>query len=456
MKKPKINVVATNPRNPNVLSGYTIASDHVFFILSGPRKNVINNFTGFDRMVLSERERDLLDLSVSVHMADLSVKKNPFTGARRIDLLVPVADPDYWNSHAPTISAICTFLDRNPFHVHFVEQRDEVHRESESPELEPDVVCCFSGGLDSLAGAHELLGTGRSVLLSTVIHGRVVAGIANAAYKAIQRHHGEVNRSVFNACAIKGGRSHQYAGRLESSMHCRSFIYLTSAAVVAHHFGAKEVVIPENGVFALNIPLNRGRLGTRTVHPIFVKQMEQLLNKILSGSLSIVNPFERLTKAEVVSRLSDIPESISNTVSCAKAWRTPTIAYRLSKLSSRHCGSCHPCIVRRISTIISGFEVHDSSYVIDMFNDLFPRASSRKEYRDAAVAVLEVLKFSHDIIRLDIEGVRHRYSEFEELPDNYEVDEAILMYKRYANEVQAIFADKSSDSMKRQIGDYLV
>ncbi len=98
----------------------------------------------------------------------------------------------------------------------------------------------------------------------------------------------------------------------------------------------------------------------------------------------------------------------------------------------------------------------DSSYVIDMFNDLFPRASSRKEYRDAAVAVLEVLKFSHDIIRLDIGGVRHKYSEFEELPDDYEVDEAILMYKRYANEVQAVFADKSSDSMKSQIGDYLV
>ena len=123
---------------------------------------------------------------------------------------------------------------------------------------------------------------------------------------------------------------------------------------------------------------------------------------------------------------------------------------------SNHCGSCHPCIVRRISLISAGMDKFDTDYIIDIFNHLFPRYSSRKEFRDAAISVLELLKFSKDIIHLEPEDVRYEYPEFEEITDDFPVEEAIDIYKRFSLDVMKAFEKNASKPMKDVIGEYLV
>lgn len=60
-----------------------------------------------------------------------------------------------------------------------------------------------------------------------------------------------------------------------------------------------ELMVPENGLIALNVPLDETRVGsfsTRTTHPFYLS----LWNKLLLGlglNMSVVNPYWNKTKA---------------------------------------------------------------------------------------------------------------------------------------------------------------
>ena len=62
-----------------------------------------------------------------------------------------------------------------------------------------------------------------------------------------------------------------------------------------------ELLVPENGLIALNVPLDETRVGsfsTRTTHPFYLS----LWNELLVGlglNLSVKNPYWNKTKGEM-------------------------------------------------------------------------------------------------------------------------------------------------------------
>ena len=63
-----------------------------------------------------------------------------------------------------------------------------------------------------------------------------------------------------------------------------------------------ELLIPENGFISLNIPLTPLRLGslsTRTTHPLFIQQMQDILDA-LDFRVRLSNPYQFKTKGEML------------------------------------------------------------------------------------------------------------------------------------------------------------
>jgi hypothetical protein len=90
--------------------------------------------------------------------------------ARELDLTLPVSEPDRWASVAETFSQTLSFLTGDVWHLHFYQAPHALFERPTQrplPDVSPiDAVSLFSGGLDSLAGAIDLLaGNGKQKVL---------------------------------------------------------------------------------------------------------------------------------------------------------------------------------------------------------------------------------------------------------------------------------------------------
>jgi len=139
-------------------------------------------------------------------------------------------------------------------------------------------------------------------------------------------------------------------GQTENTQRGRSFLFYALASLAAASFGTRTTVnVPENGLIALNVPLDPlrfGALSTRTAHPHFMASMQRLLDG-LGLEVSLNNPYRHKTKGEMVNDCEDkgyLKTIVGSSMSCS----SPAKA-RYKKLSPRHCGYCLPCLIRRAS-----------------------------------------------------------------------------------------------------------
>ena len=108
-----------------------------------------------------------------------------------------------------------------------------------------------------------------------------------------------------------------------------------------------KLIIPENGLISLNIPLTFSRLGTsstRTTHPYYMKLLQTLLNNV-DILVQLKNPYQFKTKGEMVLECNDkrfLETNLSKTMSCSH----PDIGRMRGERKAMHCGYCLPCIVR--------------------------------------------------------------------------------------------------------------
>ena len=144
----------------------------------------------------------------------------------------------------------------------------------------------------------------------------------------------------------------------EVTFRSRSIIFIGLGIYAASLAGENiDMIMPENGNIALNVPLTpsrRGACSTRTAHPFFLKSIDQVLQN-LGFQNRILNPFELKTKGECVEQclnqtvLKNIAEL---SVSCAKRGHKKTWIRR----NAKQCGRCMPCIYRRAALHKIGFD----------------------------------------------------------------------------------------------------
>lgn len=318
---------------------------------------------------------DLLRLAVAVYGADKIVLREGEADrwTRPLRLHIAVADNARWRGAASAFASALRFLTNDDWDIRF--RADQSQRAGASPPLfGPDAVCLFSGGLDSLAGAIDLLEDGHSVVLVGHYDSNHLLPRQEYLYERLRAAYGD-GRVMYQPfylrpASVSGAQARPLPTRRESTTRSRSFLFMAAAGVVASSVGLDSMQMPENGYIGLNVPLEISRVGacsTRTTHPHFLALLRVALNAA-NVPLQIENPYQLKTKGEVLQQCRDrdlLLDLAPRSVSCAH----PEVG-RWSGQTYANCGYCFPCLMRRASLHQLGAD-DASAYLVDVGDRTF-------------------------------------------------------------------------------------
>lgn len=309
----------------------------------------------------SEIGVDVLVLAAHVHAADTRISRGSESQdgwTREIRLSVPVSDLLRWNSAASTLGKMLDFLTGDRWEINFRARPanfSTIIPADGDQLIDPpyDDVSLFSGGLDSLIGAIDALDKGRTPLLISHAGEAAVSKSQADVFDALKAHY---RRNSFERLRLwmDFPRDLVRGSTGEDTTRGRSFLFFAAGVFAGSGLQrAFRLEVPENGLIAVNVPLDKLRLGalsTRTTHPFYIARWNDLL-AILDIPGRIENPYWNKTKGEMVRscRNRSLLESVAmHSLSCA----SPSKA-RWRGFASQHCGYCLPCLIRR-AALVSG------------------------------------------------------------------------------------------------------
>lgn len=364
--------------------------------------------------------RDLLDLAAAVYIVDEINERaaSPDYWSRSFGVVFPVDDPSAWNAGGTALQDALHQLSGDTFEFTWPKRGaiQRIGKRSRAGLVAGyDAVCLFSGGIDSLLGAIKLLEEGKRVYLV----GHQAEGITSKAQKdlfaLLSARYPRVHLIQARvARSLAANPRHRLPDKVEDSHRPRSFLFLGLAVAVAITAKVNYLALPENGLIALNAPLQRSRMGTlstRTAHPLFVDRFREFLADAALYTGTIENPFLYKSKTDM---LRDLDEEFrlmfERSVSCAHAGDVRWIG----KPGVRHCGYCVPCIYRRAAMIERGWDDPDD-YGYDVFNDLSALTTHKQaDFRAlfgfanrvvaATRAETDLMVLSHGVFAPDIGG----------------------------------------------------
>ena len=218
-------------------------------------------------------------------------------------------------------------------------------------------------------------------------------------------------------------------------------IFIAIALQIAE-YNKSKIIIPENGSVSLNYPLSpsrRSSCSTRTTHPVVMHQVKELF-KIFGLSAEMENPYEFMTKGEMVRKCKDqsyLLSILSDSNSCGKRTRRQ---FFYDNRHATHCGHCMPCMYRKASLI--GFD--DTTSYGNELDSLFRHR--QLQLTDDFFAMLNFLKT--DLTKEEIKR-ELRIAKVNELSD---FEQYVKLVIRTRSELKALIASKGSNELKRYIG----
>ena len=277
------------------------------------------------------RAWDFLSIALAVYAADRFVLRRDFADGwtRVIELKVEVVDPIPWIAQAGQFAAALRFLTGDIWHLQFL-PGGEPCPVFQGALTDRDCACLFSGGMDSLLGAMELLESGRRPYLVSQ------ASPKEGQYQTYLANQLGLDNEHFEGKVIEKGNP-----PYEPSSRGRSILFFAYGALAACGLGG-DLYVPENGLISVNPPLTRRRIGslsTRTTHPYFIEALQHIFDAV-DLRVRIINPFQLKTKGEMLRgcRHPLIGRLAKHSYSCGKGKRL-----------NMHCGRCVPCLIRRAS-----------------------------------------------------------------------------------------------------------
>ena len=305
----------------------------------------------------SETAVDLLVLAAHVYAADTRISRSEEsqdTWTREIRMVVPVSDPIIWNNAKLELVRLLNFLTGDQWTIGFRSRPTEFSILIKKAEEELFAcpftgVSLFSGGLDSLIGSIDTLESGRVPLLVSHAGDGATSKAQEICFKKLKEKYKHVpfDRLRFwlniPSEVFKDIRS-------EDTTRGRSFLFFSLGVLAGTGINQPFILeVPENGLIALNVPLDPLRLGslsTRTTHPFYMNCWNELLQTLgINGKLE--NPYWNETKGEMVNGCVNgnlLREMLPLSLSCS----SPTKG-RWKGRSTEHCGYCLPCLIRRAS-----------------------------------------------------------------------------------------------------------
>ena len=352
------------------------------------------------RLYPGETAIDLAILAATVTAADTRISREEDaqdSWTREIDLYLPVSNARLWSDNARHIEGTLHFLTGDLWRVSFRDRqrgmKSLIRRPARRISRSFDTVCLFSGGLDSFVGAIDLLESGRDAIF--VSHYKDASTKSQEVCAArLSKQYGDFARRNVRA-NVSFDKNDLPGLGTETTTRGRSFIFFALAALAADAIeGETPIHVPENGLIALNVPLDPLRLGawsTRTTHPFYMTLWQRLLDDLGIGA-KLHNPYRFKTKGEMLSGCVNgtfIAENYDATVSCSSFTKG-----RWKKLPPGHCGYCTPCLIRRAS-IEAAFSKDVTEYSIA---NLHAQALDAKKAEAAEVRAFQMM---HRRLRTD-------------------------------------------------------
>lgn len=339
----------------------------------------------------SEIGVDVLVLAAHVHAADtrISRKSESQDGwTREIRLIVPVSDPERWTAVMPTFVRMLNFLTGDRWSLAFRARPRHFARVVPAPParlfaLPFDDLALFSGGLDSLIGAIDSLAEGRTPLLISHAGDGTTSDAQSTIFEALKTHY---PGSAFDRLRLWMSFPKRFVrdSAVEKTTRGRSFLFFALGVFAGSGLNMPFTLkIPENGLIAINVPLDPLRLGalsTRTTHPFYIARWNDAL-QVLGVNGCIENPYWNKTKGEMVAECANGPllrQLIPSTISCS----SPTKG-RWQGLGTQHCGYCLPCLIRR-AALVTGLRP-DPDPTVYTLDDLTARVLDTRQSEGAQV-----------------------------------------------------------------------
>jgi 7-cyano-7-deazaguanine synthase in queuosine biosynthesis len=408
-------------------------------------QNIEQRIVGY----LSPVAYDLLELAAVLYVADTSIsrgKKDVYghDWQRRTHIVMPLRKVKVWKDNQRLLSELVTYLSGDAaitfdFRPHRRPKLGQAYLEF--PPSAPGFqgarrVALFSGGLDSLAGAADLVAKGEIPLLISHRSSTTRTEIQNSLMEQL------VTKAKRRLPGIGVWVTRKDKEAVDYSQRLRSFLYMSLAAVIAYELRIESVFFCENGITTFNLPLSDQRIGsrsTRTTNPKVVKLFTQLVKNVMGRPIRFENPFLLSTKREVVDRLVQLgcAEMIKTSLSCTRTFGV--------EKTKRHCGVCFQCVTRRFAIIAANAEEHDpmDDYMKDIFRDSLAKGAERGN-------AIDWVNFSREVRELAIEALFQRFPQLHQAlgsmdGDRHENAKSLYaLYQRNAEDVVSVLRAKHS------------
>jgi hypothetical protein len=234
-----------------------------------------------------------------------------------------------------------------------------------------DDLSLLSGGLDSLIGAIDALEGDRTPLLISHAGDGATSDAQSTIFGALKTHY---SGSAFDRLRLWMAFPDGFirGSGEEKTTRGRSFLFFALGVFVGSGLDRPFTLkVPENGLIAVNVPLDPLRLGalsTHTTHSFYIARWNDVLQRLGLNGI-IVNPYWDKTKGEMVAACANgtllrrlIPASLSCTSPTKGRWQG---------LGTQHCGYCLPCLIRR-AALFAGLRP-DSDPTVYTIDDLTAR-----------------------------------------------------------------------------------
>jgi 7-cyano-7-deazaguanine synthase in queuosine biosynthesis len=319
---------------------------------------------------------DLVRIAAYVYVADQLVSRGGpadiygDSWRREMAVCLPVSEPDLWNSPQvrTLLEHVLSFVSgevwRFAFSVSQSPEQFSLNIDQREVRYNPDSVVLFSGGVDSLCATIEAVLEQR--LKPALVSHRSVPFMDNGQQALVKQLRQKISGWQFphSRFVVNKVKTREH----DTTQRTRSFLFAALGTAVASSMGIKTVILADNGLVSLNLPINDqllGSLASRSTHPKFLASFNALAKEVLQYEPQLSNPLWARTKAECLAVLQrhQVPELLQATNSCS---------HRRGLSNDRpHCGVCSQCVDRRFASLAAGMDAFDSPdrYKKDIFRD---------------------------------------------------------------------------------------
>lgn len=312
---------------------------------------------------------DLLNIFLEIYVADISVKSGGVQPRQlQVEAYVDSRNLEVWRENIDLIKKLAEFVtegDRDQWHIVLKPAEYEFEAQQLSfARIKADNISLLSGGLDSFCGAYRNEKRNRSTLYCGYKTSNVDTSAINGVSVFLNERTGNVGIRTYSKVNKK---------KETLTQRTRSLLFFSLAVMTAVKEGIEIVNINENGIMTLN-PSFQSRGTTKTTHPKTIFMYQTILNNV-GIKVQLKHPFLFMTKGEMVNRLSDeYKMHIIDTRSCSRSMHDR----RYDVSAKKSCGTCVPCLLRKISIAAYDLEQYDNEYDVPYEGNM-----EDEEYRSA-------------------------------------------------------------------------